>query len=200
MVAVHIRGGDKAKETRWDAHLAEFGPKAYFESAFELRAKAVAANEAAGYERWPVPTVLFLATDEPPIIKVADTVFADLLAKEVAEFPSMKSRGFRLLYDRTLLRHHSMAGFLSMNKDKSLDSAQEVITDTMLIANADYIIGTCSSTVSVVAGQMYFAKMLTRANVTQGFHAPLRFDKTPCSRRGNREFQFATFADGWTIE
>ena len=122
VVAVHIRGGDKASETGWKAHLEEFGPLKYFEQAFELRNAAMAANERLGFVRWPVPTILFLATDDENIAKAAESTFEQLLRDSWA--PKLKFSSapapFRIIFDKDVMRHFSMAGFLGRKQHNAV--------------------------------------------------------------------------------
>ena len=207
VIAVHIRGGDKAKEVRWTEHLEEFGATKYFEKVFELRQKTFATNQRLGHERWPIPTVLFLATDEASIVGSARADFDKMLATEKEQTPALQQKvSFRLVFDTKVVRHHSMAGYLT--RASTYDhyiSSREVLTDTMLLASSYYMIGTCTSTVSVVSAQMQIVKHMTAApteadgTLTRGWHMPIRIDKEQCKRRRDREHQEVTFADDWVI-
>eukprot|EP01047_Picozoa_sp_COSAG01_P073085 COSAG01_NODE_11808_length_1854_cov_10.544729_1_plen_507_part_10 len=195
VVAVHIRGGDKARERGWDKHLRNFGGRKYFEAVFRLRKLTVEANKRVGIERWRVPTVLFLATDEKDIAATATTVLAevakqcgdtDMVARGEAQPLTLyvRSCGPQLLYvylqvfsevlmlfvcvyctrravDHEVMREFSMVGYLVRNPSKGHTSAKEVLTDLMLIASADYIVATASSTVSTVASHMFAARQVS---------------------------------------
>ena len=76
-------------------------------------------------------------------------------------------------------------------------SAREMFTDMFLIAGADYIIGTCTSTVSEVASELYIARMMTRTKTTDpggAWHKPLRVDGERCKSHHSE-----LYADEWSL-
>lgn len=173
VVGVHIRGGDKAAERHWADHLRQHGPLRYFEAVFELRALVWQANQVAGHQLWRMPTVLYLATDEPVIIEGAERVFQRLLSTESLQRSQAKQESLpkmRLVFDQKLRREFSMADFLTSHPEVAKVSAKEVLTDVHLLAGADYLIATCNSYVSKVASMLFLASQMTRGNFS--WHPP----------------------------
>jgi hypothetical protein len=119
---------------------------------------ADAAKAADKHTRPPLPTLFYLATDNSNIVAEA---------KQIVE--SMPGNQVRLVTMTGELRKDAMVKYLSalstsQAKRDGAQAAFDIVLDLFLMADSEYFIGTCSSSVSLLAGQLVRARHLRQSD------------------------------------
>jgi hypothetical protein len=145
VIGIHIRRGDKNKP---------FPTKQYILAAMELTRQAMAA--ALTNRSIPIPSVIFLATDEADFATLEEEAAATLATDSSLQL-RIVSQGSGILRKLPML---GMANYLrALSKQDSagdepgvgVRAAIEIATDLLLLAESDYLCGTAVSTVGMVA-------------------------------------------------
>jgi hypothetical protein len=149
VIGIHIRRGDKVAKEKRERYTTEV----YIRMAMDL---ALGATEAAKTNASiPVPSVIFIATDEPDL--------NNLLAEAQAELAKEPKLQLRIVVHRDVLRDipadMGMSQYLrGSSPEKGLSAASDIAIDLLLLAESDYLVGTSTSAVSMTAAFLRFAR------------------------------------------
>jgi hypothetical protein len=182
-IGMHIRRGDKITAERRTA----VSNHAYIEAAVQL-ARA-AQRRSIEHPGIPVPTSIFLATDVFNFTELVSDLNRLLAAhrKTDTSLPLMRivSQGEQVMRVGERERgDQGMSNYLAkLNRNPSIAADQthsaeraavEIATEITLLSQSDYLIGTCSSSVGMVAAFMRVARAAERGQRVP--HAALRLD------------------------
>lgn len=164
-IGIHIRRGDKVGREGG----AFYPTSQYVAIALKLVRAAAAAARGGGASSPVVPSVVFLASDDPN--------FGDVVAEVTAAVAGAKlrvvSQGNDLLRDvgsrgmadyldprysgkqkRQRIAVQSRATKEAWGQSEGAQAAIEIATDVLLLAECDYLIGTATSTVGNIAASL----------------------------------------------